>query len=94
MGYIHYTLGLSHVPLHCAGQPCPLFEQALIYRAPFAPCDIRRSLTPVAVCTRVVAMATAFFAFVISLYLHLGRRLDDGTTAAFYFRIGDRGSSR
>ncbi len=21
---------LSHVPLHCVGQPCPLFEQALL----------------------------------------------------------------
>ncbi len=25
---IHCTLGLSHVPLPCANQPCPLFEQA------------------------------------------------------------------
>ncbi len=28
---VHYILGLSHVPLHCAGQPCPLFEQALLF---------------------------------------------------------------
>ena len=27
---VHCTFGLSHVPLHCVGQPCPLFEQALI----------------------------------------------------------------
>ena len=26
---IHCTLGLSHVPLHCVGLTCPLFEQAL-----------------------------------------------------------------
>ncbi len=47
---IHYTLGLSHVPLHCAGLACLLFEVALwsaggtvVERVTF-PHGVRRSL--------------------------------------------------